>query len=253
MNRITNLLAVGLGAVGLVSAVGGGIVLAQDGGSGTATPSARAVEHQERMTAYLDALASNLGIDRATLDAALKKTGLEMVDKAVADGKITQAEADAIKARIESGIGPVFGPFGGGMKGGHGPGERGMGGFDFGAGLSGLAGFLGIDQATLMQELASAKSLLAVAEAHGKTRADLETFLTETINAEIQKAQDAGKMTAEQAQMARDKVAEMIGGILDGGMGGHFEFKGPGGSHFRGGFGGPKKPGAGAPASGQAE
>ncbi len=239
MNRITNFVAMGIGAVGLVSAIGGGVVLAQDSGSGTPTPSARSVEHQQRVTGYLDALAGNLGIDRATLDAALKKTGLAMVDKAVADGKITQTEADAIKARIEASAVPMIGPFGG-MKGGHG-GDRGGPRLGAAAPLSEIAAFLGIDEAALVAELRGGATLAEAALAHGKSRADIETFLT-------------GNLTAEQAQTLRDGVAAHVTGALDGGKGGHFEFKGPGGSHFRGHIDGAPKPSSRtAPAGAQAE
>ncbi len=252
MNRITNFVAMGIGAVGLVSAIGGGVVLAQDSGSGTPTPSARSVEHQQRVTGYLDALAGNLGIDRATLDAALKKTGLAMVDKAVADGKITQTEADAIKARIEASAVPMIGPFGG-MKGGHG-GDRGGPRLGAAAPLSEIAAFLGIDEAALVAELRGGATLAEAALAHGKSRADIETFLTGNLTARIQAAQDAGTITAEQAQTLRDGVAAHVTGALDGGKGGHFEFKGPGGSHFRGHIDGAPKPSSRtAPAGAQAE
>jgi DNA-binding phage protein len=69
-------------------------------------------------------LARRLGVDRAKLITAIKNAAIEQVDAAVASGRLTRAQADAIKQRIRSGSG--F-PFGGGIGPCGGPGGFGLG------------------------------------------------------------------------------------------------------------------------------
>jgi hypothetical protein len=72
----------------------------------------------------ITALAKALGIDRDKLAAAIRDAKLAQVDRALADKRITQAQADRLKARIRAGEqAPFFGFFGGpgGPRGG-GPG-----------------------------------------------------------------------------------------------------------------------------------
>jgi hypothetical protein len=66
------------------------------------------------------ALANALGIDRQKLADAIRDAKLAEVDKALADKKITQAQADRLKERIRAGETGFFG-FGLGLRGG-GPG-----------------------------------------------------------------------------------------------------------------------------------
>jgi hypothetical protein len=77
---------------------------------------------------YIDALAKNLGLDSSTVKAALEQTQKDMqaqriteIQQAVADGKLTQEQADQMIQRMQQG-GP--GP----MMGGPGMGGPGMGG-----------------------------------------------------------------------------------------------------------------------------
>jgi hypothetical protein len=66
------------------------------------------------------ALAKALGIDREKLANAIRDAKLAEVDKALADKRITQAQADRIKERIRAGESGFFG-FGLGLRGGPGP------------------------------------------------------------------------------------------------------------------------------------
>ena len=75
---------------------------------------------------YIDALAKNLNLDPATVKAALEQTHKDMqaariteIQQAVADGKLTQEQADQMIQRMQQG------PGGPGM--GMGPGGPGMG------------------------------------------------------------------------------------------------------------------------------
>lgn len=122
--------AVALAAIG---AVLGGVALANPGGDPGDKPSDQVLEKA----------AAQLGVDPSTLQDALKQAGrqvmLERVDEylaqAVTDGTITQDEANAVKAWIESRPAAVDklgkGMFGFGFPGMHGRGghHRGFRGF----------------------------------------------------------------------------------------------------------------------------
>src|SRR5436189_3030113 len=85
------------GAVALLAAAGGGAAIA-------ASDSSPAEENQ---TIINDA-AQQLGISPSKLSDALKKALGDRVDAAVAAGRITKAEGDELKQRIQSGDGPLF-------------------------------------------------------------------------------------------------------------------------------------------------
>ena len=130
MNRATRLAAAGIGVAALIGGAGTGIVMAQSssGSTGAASTTVAALANQQApadQATFITELAKNLGITEDALKAAIKTTSLAQVDKALAAGTITQAQADEAKARIEAGTGGLFG-FGGGPGGGHvGPsGER---------------------------------------------------------------------------------------------------------------------------------
>lgn len=73
---------------------------------------------------FVTELAARLGIDRAKEESALEGAAADQVDEALAQGLITQAQANELKQRIESGAGA---PFGFGLGFGLGPGCRGGG------------------------------------------------------------------------------------------------------------------------------
>ncbi|MBI5948728.1 MAG: hypothetical protein HY875_11375 [Chloroflexi bacterium] len=216
--------------------IGTGVVLAQDN-SGTSSATT-----QSRVDTYIAKLASNLGITEQALRDALKQTGLDMVTQAVADGKITQAEADAITAKINAGEGNPFG-FGmgghGGPGGKHGAGVPGMGMSD-----EGVATFLGIDHQTLHDELSGGKTLAQVAEAHGKSRDALRAYLIEQNSTKIDEAVANGRLTAEQAATAKENFASKVDTMIDSTM----PQKGEGGRHGGMHFGGQPSTGSGTTA-----
>ena len=59
-------------------------------------------------SSFLDSVAKHLGISSQELEDATKAAAVDQVDQALADGRITQEQADALKERIESGEVPVF-------------------------------------------------------------------------------------------------------------------------------------------------
>ena len=201
------------------------------------------------------ALADALGISLTDLQTAVQKANQAVLDKAVADGLITQAQADAMKAH-KGGL-----PFKGHMAGWLD--EQGL---DYNALLAEALGIT--PEALLAAQNTVFEAQLAQAVTDGnltqeqadmmKARRDLKqdpTFqaamqaaqddLKATYAAAIQKAVEAGIITQAQAdQLLTEPVGRFgMGGMMGGGergrggrMGG-----GRGGMHGGGGFG----PGAG--------
>lgn len=185
----------------------GGVVSAQTPSpTPAASPAARGTpspEAQARIDARLARLASNLGVDVAKLRAALTQTALQELDDAVTAGRLTPAQAQQLRDRINSGQGVPF--LGGHGFDGHrgGPG-KGHGGEPFGRGpglgvaQDGLATFLGVTPEQLRTERAT-QSLAQVAQAHGKSPAQLKQFLTEAAKQALAVQVTAGRLTQAQA------------------------------------------------------
>lgn len=167
--RLTFLAAGTVAAVLAVAGIAG--VAAQTGGSDS-----------NPVGGFIDRLAANLGIGSDELQSAIDKTKDEMVDEAVTDGRLSPEQGKALKER-SLGAGPKrFGDFGrhfkfDGPADGH-PGFKGfMGHGAIFGGLARAADIIGIDQATLMQELMAGKSLVQVASEHGVGRDKLKQGL----------------------------------------------------------------------------
>lgn len=222
-HRAPMLAAVAAGVIVLGGALGGGLVMAAGSQapnpSPSATPNNHGHGHQQQMDDYINKLAANLGIDASKLKDAMKRTALGELDQAVKDGKLTQQQADSIRRRIESGD-TFFGLRGfDGGKGG--PGKQGIGGIM--GNIDALGTFLNVDAATLRGELGQGQSLAQIAQAHGKSRDDLKTFLTQQIHDRLQAAVTNGKLTQDQATQAEQKAAANLDNVIDK----TFPMKGP--------------------------
>ena len=126
-------------------------------GGGAAIAASKFQSPSERSKAIVDDAAQQLGIPSAKLSDALKKAFEDQVDAAVTAGRLTQAQADAIKARIEADDFPLFGP---------GPGfgfEHHM--FFHGEVLSVASDYLGVSESDLRTQLESGKTLAQIANA----------------------------------------------------------------------------------------
>jgi polyhydroxyalkanoate synthesis regulator phasin len=191
------------------------------------TPLGRLADYLEQVR---DLIASNLGVERADLDAAEKEAHQEVIGQAVEDGVITQDQADRMLSRLEEGFG--FGRMG--HPGGRGGGWRG--------GFKGcppgdqewLAEQLGMTADELQAELEAGKTIAELAEEKG---VDLDAARIEAMKERIQQAVEDGKMTQEQADWMLQGLEQ---GFMPGGR--DLGFGGRGG-HFRGfgGFWGPGK------------
>jgi len=115
-----------------------------------------------------------------------------ILDELVANGTITQEQADAIVGAAEArrgerreGRGPAMGERGMGERGDRGPGMRGPGMRGPGASLETAAGAIGISVEDLRTQLRDGQSLAAIAEANGVGTEALVDALTEDARARI--------------------------------------------------------------------
>lgn len=214
MNRRSWIVA-GVGAI-LLAGLGAGAVMAQSPEATTGS--------------FLDRVAQKLGIEPQKLQDAVRDTRNEDIDAAVERGDFTQERADALKKKLEAA--PDGGPF---PLGGRGfnhefKGEfrfkaDGMGpGFAFGFGLPAgegkLAEFLGITTDQLRTELqAEGATLATVAEAHGKSRDDLKSFISDNLNAKLDEAVQNQDLTQKKADEIKARTSEALDGLLDATIG----------------------------------
>ncbi|MDP9236123.1 MAG: hypothetical protein M3P30_01765 [Chloroflexota bacterium] len=204
--------AIALGGALAVVVVGAGVVMAQTPapGSGTNGPS------------FLDRVAQKLGIDTGKLHDAIKGARTDQIDEAVANGDLTQKQADNLKNKIQNA--PNGGGFGfpGPGKREFRPGGKGVFGFGFGLGDAGqkFADFLGISTDQLATELhADGATLATVAGAHGKSRDDVKALITSTAKTQLDAAVANGDLTQKREDEALSNLNSHLDELLDHGPG----------------------------------
>ncbi len=200
--------------------------------TGGAIAATKATSPKAESQAVVNDAAKQLGVQPSELTAALKKALSNRVDAAVKAGRITKAEGDAMKARINSGDAPLFG-------GGH----RGFGKFGHGPhfrlhGLDAAASYLGLTEAQLRTQLNSGKTLAQVAKARDKSVDGLVDALVKAANEKIDQAVKDGRLTQAQAneikQGQRERLADFVNNgrlqfrFRDGNRGGRFSHPEPG-------------------------
>src|SRR5436189_4603468 len=114
---------------------------------------------------------------------ALQRDVDDRVDAAVAAGRITKAEGDALKQRIAASDFPLLGGL-----------HHGFGHVVFPA-VEAAAGYIGITEALLRTELQGGKSLAQVATAHGKSVDGLVNALVAEAKSTLDAAGPAGRLT----------------------------------------------------------
>ena len=137
--------------------------------------------------------AKQVGVSESALTAALIKSEETQIDAQVTAGRLTQAEADEIKQRLESGDVPLVG-IGMGFGDHHdGPGHGGPG-----HDLAAASTYLGVSEATIRSDLDGGKTLAQIATANGKTVDGLVTALVAAEKSELDAAVTSGKITQTQ-------------------------------------------------------
>lgn len=193
-------------------------------GGGAAIAATKDWSPQEESKAVIDDAAKQLGVTPDKLSDALKQALANRVDAAVAAGRLTKEQGDALKARIAQGETPlVVGP-------GFGRGDHDGRHKIFGD-LSTAASYLGLSEAELRTQLASGKTLADVAKAQSKSVDGLVTALTDAAKKKLDDAVAAGRLTQAQADEVAGEFKQRITDLVNG--------TGPEGRPhgFRGGFG----------------
>ncbi|MGH3010755.1 MAG: hypothetical protein ACRDMY_02740 [Gaiellaceae bacterium] len=224
MSKLTSKKVLAATVAGLAVAGGGAAIAAS--------------QTDSRASSFLDSVAEHLGISSQELEDATKAAALDQVDQALADGRITEEQADELKTRIESGDFPgLFEPglfelrHGGPDNGGPGPGEHHF--FPFGGKLSGAAEYLGLSESELREQLLDGKSLAEIAEAAGKSVDGLKQAVLDAAKAALDEAVERDLLTQEQADSIYERLQGWIDDLVNG------TFPGLGRLGFHPGSGGP--------------
>jgi hypothetical protein len=174
---------------------------------------------------FLARVAGHLGISTQKLQDATKAAAIDQVDADLKAGRITQAQADRMKARIKAGGAPLF--FGGPHRFGD-FGHRML----FAKPLAGAADYLGLTEAQLRQQLSGGKTLADVAKAQNKSVDGLKQAMIDSAQKTFDQAVKDGRLTQSHANEEMTELKNRIDGIVNGtlrGPGRHEEFR------FRGG------------------
>jgi hypothetical protein len=203
-----------------------GVAALAAAGGGAAIAAATGSPNDERK-AVIDDAAKQLGVTPAKLSSALKKALENRVDAAVAAGRLTKDQGEALKKRIESDDYPALGlGFGFGHRGG--PGGPGM---HRGGHLDAAAAYLGVSQDALRAQLQDGKTLADVAKAtKGKSVDGLVAALVADEKQKLDAAVKAGRLTQAQADTiladAKARTTDLVNGTFSARP--HGRFGGPG-------------------------
>ena len=189
---------VAAGALAVLAVAGGGAAIA-----------ATQLSPQQESQAVLDDAAGQLGVTPDELSAALKSALGKRVDAAVAAGRITKAQGDEMKQRIESGDLPLFG-----FGGPRGPGE--LEHHDLFRGLDAAASYLGVSEEELRSQLESGKTLAEVANARGKGVDGLVEALVADAKTHLDEGVKEGDLTQAQADAMLARLRHGITGMVNG-------------------------------------
>ena len=182
--------------------------------------------------AFLNDVAKRLNVTPAQLSSALQGAVFDQLDAAVAAGKLTQAQASAIKQSVQlnggaplgfGGLGLLKGPR---FFGGPPPFAPDAGGRLrlFGAGrLSAAAKYLGISEVQLSDQLASGKSLAQIVASRGKSVAGLKSAMIAAAKAKLDQAVTGKLITSAQEQQILSRLSSRLDTeINDTGQGDRF-------------------------------
>lgn len=209
------------GALVAAAVVGGtliNVVFAGHGSPITGTPTA-ASDSQPGVycQTFLDEFAKQLGVDESALLPAAKTAADAAIDKALADGKITKATADALKQRVANADGNVCGLPGARFPGLQRVAIMGNIGSDL---VSAAAGALNLSVADLKSKLASGESLKQIAADQKVDYATVTSAVHNAAKADLDKLVSDGKLTAERESAILDRLDQALanGHLAGGGL-----------------------------------
>ncbi len=170
------------------------------------SPSASPTASKNYAQVFVDKLAGILHLTPAQTQDALKQAQLQTVDQMLKDGKITQQQADAMKARINAGqgLGAIggFGRHGGGFKGG----DRALMKDLQTAELNAVASALHMSTADLQSALRSGKSLTDLETQQKVSDSAVKAAMKDAAKGVLDKAVKAGTITQAQADAILSRV-----------------------------------------------
>jgi len=190
-------------------------------GTGVAIAAVSKDDEKKAEQAVLDDAAKRLDVTPEKLREALSAAQDAQLGEAVKAGRLTQAQADRIKAaRTRSGrvLGPMGGPgthhkrFG---PGGPRPGNRPGLGMRHGL-LDDIAEALGTTPAKLFAQLRAGKSVADIAKANGRSPADVRSAAKASVKTQLDKAVTDGDLTQKQADALLARVDEKLKAIESG-------------------------------------
>jgi polyhydroxyalkanoate synthesis regulator phasin len=187
-------------------------VLAVIGGGGAAIAAAQGSSSSGQ--SFLDSVAKHLGISSQKLEDATKAAAVDQVDAALKEGKITKAQADELKARIQSGefppfAAPLFGPRFGHFHRGGPP--------LFGEKLSAAADYLGLTEAELRTKLNTGQTLADIAKARGKSVGGLKQAILNEAEEKLDQLVEDGELTQVEADDMLARLKSHIDDLVDHG------------------------------------
>jgi len=189
------LAAFGLAAVAGIIALGasvlGGVAQAQE-------PDEESNWHE----LYEEALAEKLGVTVEELQAARKAARDEVIDDAVASGRITEEQAERLR---NADFGDLRRGFGVRVR------------HAIGNAIETAAEILGLTAEEIRQGFMDGKTLSDLAEEQGVT--DLEAQLVAQLTADIQAKVDDGSITQEQADRMLENLSERVSNLVQSGGG----------------------------------
>jgi hypothetical protein len=178
--------------------------------AGAALAAEKLLNPKQESQAIINDAANRLGVTPSALSDALKAAFKARIDAAVADGTITKARGDELKARIDSGDVPFFGAPG--FRGGpfHGPGHA-----LFGA-LGVAATYLGVSESSLRESLMSGKSLAQIAKDKDKSVDGLVDAIVAQEKKELAAAVAAGRLTDAQRDSIEQGLPARVKAMVNG-------------------------------------
>jgi hypothetical protein len=193
---------VAFGAAALVVAGGSGVAIAASHDSSSSP------------AAFVESLAEHLGVSTDELEDAARAAAIDQVDAALADGRITEEQAEALKERIEEGDFPFLfaPPLFGAPELHHGPGL-------FVDGLDAAAEYIGLGEDELRERLAEGQSLAEIARAEGKSVDGLKQALIGEAEESLNQAVEDEELTRERADEILERLREHVDDFVNGELG----------------------------------
>lgn len=188
--------------------------------------------HSPGDEAFLNDFAKHLGVSPADVRSAWLAAVKDQLDQAVRDGRLTQAQADAMLAHLEQH--QAFGgpaPFGGPPgqmwhDGDHGPppwagpkpGKGPFGHPDGDGMIAAAASYLGLSIEQLGAQLRSGTTLAQIAAKRGRSVAGLEAAMLKSQRAQLQQVVDDGRITKSQAAEVESHLERFVHDLVHHGF-----------------------------------